>query len=32
MKPAHIQGNIRSVEQCRFTDEELALLRTSLMS
>ena len=32
MKPAHIQGNIRSVEQCRFTDEELALLRTRLMS
>lgn len=32
MKPHHIQSNVRAVEQCRFTDEELALLRATAIA
>jgi hypothetical protein len=27
MRPASLAGNVRAVEQCRFTPEELGLLR-----
>jgi aryl-alcohol dehydrogenase-like predicted oxidoreductase len=30
MKPEHLAGNIRAVENCRFTPEELTLLRGKL--
>ena len=30
MQERHIRGNIRAVEKCRFTDEEIAVLQRSL--
>jgi aryl-alcohol dehydrogenase-like predicted oxidoreductase len=30
MLPAHLAGNVRAVEECRFTAEELAMLREAL--
>jgi aryl-alcohol dehydrogenase-like predicted oxidoreductase len=30
MQPSHLAGNVRAVENCRFTADELALLRTAL--
>jgi aryl-alcohol dehydrogenase-like predicted oxidoreductase len=30
MQPAHLSGNVRAVEHCRFTADELALLRVAL--
>ncbi len=30
IKPEHLAANVRAVEHCRFTPEELALLRNAL--
>jgi aryl-alcohol dehydrogenase-like predicted oxidoreductase len=32
MHPEHLAGNVRAVEQCRFTQEELVLLRRAMGS
>lgn len=30
MQPAHLTANVRAVEQCRFSDEELELVRATM--
>jgi hypothetical protein len=30
MKPAHLHGNMRAIDQCRFSPSELQLIRNSL--
>jgi len=32
MRPEHLAGNVRAIEQCRFTQEELVLLRRAMGS
>jgi len=32
MQPAHIRANVQAIENCRFTSEELAEIRTALAS